>query len=110
MSLLLMAMERALGLAGRHLVRFKYFGLLTLFFMIIPLLFAAPVFIPSFPVRVYRFRYLCAIGSRAPIAFSLIQVLIYGGCLFVILLCFGTLLKHRNNSGALPVKQQDYGA
>lgn len=59
---MLMAVERALGLLGRHLVTRRFFGILTLIFSLISICFATPLFLPSFPVRVYRFRYLCAIG------------------------------------------------
>lgn len=57
-----MALERALGLMGRSLVTQKFFGFLTLIFTFISIFFAAPIFLPNFPVCVYRFRYLCAIG------------------------------------------------
>lgn len=36
--------------------------------------------------------------------------MIYGGCFFVLLLCFGSLLRYRVNDRHLPVKPQDYGA
>lgn len=49
--------------------------------------------------------------SGSPIVYSIIQILIYGGCLFVLLLCFGSLLRYRSyQNRQLPVKSQDYGA
>uniref|UniRef100_A0A915EN23 Uncharacterized protein n=1 Tax=Ditylenchus dipsaci TaxID=166011 RepID=A0A915EN23_9BILA len=105
-----MAMERAIGLIGRHLVTSKHFTILSLIFTIASMCFASPAFLPNFYTHVYRFRYLCAIGSKSPIIYSLIQILIYGGCLFVLLVCFGSLLTYRIDTRSLPNKPQDYSS
>ncbi|KAL3095402.1 hypothetical protein niasHS_007501 [Heterodera schachtii] len=110
LSLTLMAMERALGLIGRHLVTVRFFGSLSVLFLVVPFCFAAPLFLHGFPVSIYPFRYLCAIGDGSPLVYSIVQILVYGGCLFVLLLCFGSILKHKRAERSLPVKPQDYGA
>lgn len=62
LGIMLMAMERALGLIGRHLVKPKNFAILSIVFFLASNCFAVPLFMTSFPVRVYHFRYLCAVG------------------------------------------------
>uniref|UniRef100_A0A1I8B4A2 G_PROTEIN_RECEP_F1_2 domain-containing protein n=1 Tax=Meloidogyne hapla TaxID=6305 RepID=A0A1I8B4A2_MELHA len=103
-------MERALSLIRRHLVTRRIFGSLAILFMIIPICFAAPLLISGFPVSVFTYRYLCAIGSGSPVLYSLAQLLVYGGCLFVLLICFGSILKQKRIVRSLPVKPEHYGA
>ncbi|KAF7632207.1 hypothetical protein Mgra_00008391 [Meloidogyne graminicola] len=108
--LTLIAMERALSLIRRHLVTRKIFGSLAIVFMIIPLCFASPLLISGFPVSIYVYRYLCAIGSGSPVLYSIAQLLVYGGCLFVLLICFGSIIKQSRIVRKLPVKPEHYGA
>lgn len=123
LSIMLMAIERALGLIGRHLVKPKNFAILSFIFFIASNCFAIPLLLTNFPVRVYHSRFLCAVGrlnyyqnflinkfSRSTISYTIAQILVYGGCLFVLLLCFGSLLHYRVDNRHLPVKPQDYSA
>ncbi|KAI1731917.1 7 transmembrane receptor (rhodopsin family) domain-containing protein [Ditylenchus destructor] len=110
LSIVLMAIERALGLHGRHLVKARYYMILSLIFTAAACVLATPTFLPNFNTRVYRFRYLCAIGSMAPVSYTMVQILIYGGCSFVLLVCFGSLFSYKLDSRSLPVKPQDYGS
>ncbi|KAI6233640.1 Melanin-concentrating hormone receptor 2 [Aphelenchoides fujianensis] len=84
-TIMLMSMERALGLTanGRHFVTPRYAVAFSLLFGIIAFCFAAPTFFSAFPVHPYPWRYLCAIGGESPVAYSIVQMLAYGGCIFV---------------------------
>ncbi|CAK5078156.1 unnamed protein product [Meloidogyne enterolobii] len=110
LTLTLIAMERALTLIRRHLVTRKIFGSLAILFMIIPICFATPLLIPGFQVSVFPYRYLCAIGSGSPVLYSLAQLLVYGGCIFVLLICFGSIIKQKRIVRSLPAKPEQYGA
>ncbi|KAI1725423.1 7 transmembrane receptor (rhodopsin family) domain-containing protein [Ditylenchus destructor] len=110
LSIVLMAIERALGLHGRHLVKARYYMIISVIFTAAACALATPTFLPNFNTRVYRFRYLCAIGSMAPVSYTMVQILIYGGCSFVLLVCFGSLFSYKLDSRSLPVKPQDYGS
>ncbi|KAH7732022.1 GPCR protein [Aphelenchoides avenae] len=100
-ALVLMAIERALGLMsnGRHLVTPKYLAMVAAVFLLVALSFSMPLAFPAFPV------------SNSPIVYTIVQILVYGGCLFVLLICFGSLLRHKNQNRdrSLPVRPQDYG-
>uniref|UniRef100_A0A914DIQ0 G-protein coupled receptors family 1 profile domain-containing protein n=1 Tax=Acrobeloides nanus TaxID=290746 RepID=A0A914DIQ0_9BILA len=112
LAITLMAMERALGLVanGHRLLAPKYVLTLSLMFTIVASCFAAPLIFSSFPVSPYPHRYLCAIASYSPIAYTIVQIWVYSGCLFVLLICFGSMIRHSQVSRSLPIKPQDYSA
>ncbi|KAI6176454.1 Melanin-concentrating hormone receptor 2 [Aphelenchoides bicaudatus] len=108
----LMAMERALGLTdnGRFLVTPKYALAFSVIFGLVAFCFATPAFMSTFSVQAYPYRYLCDIGGQAPIAYSIVQMVAFGGCIFVNTICFGALIRYNNIDRSLPARPQDYGA
>ncbi|KAI6187600.1 Melanin-concentrating hormone receptor 2 [Aphelenchoides besseyi] len=111
-TIMLMSMERALGLTanGRHFVTPRYALAFSILFTVIAFCFAAPTFFSAFPVHPYPWRYLCAIGGQSPVAYSIVQMVAYGGCIFVMTICFGALIRYNNIDRSLPARPQDYGA
>ncbi|KAI6214560.1 Melanin-concentrating hormone receptor 2 [Aphelenchoides besseyi] len=111
-TIMLMSMERALGLTanGRHFVTPRYALVFSTLFTVIAFCFAAPTFFSAFPVHPYPWRYLCAIGGQSPVAYSIVQMVAYGGCIFVMTICFGALIRYNNIDRSLPARPQDYGA
>jgi hypothetical protein len=108
----LMASERALNLTtnGRQLVTIRYAFAFSILFAAIAFCFAAPAFFSSFPVRPFPHRYLCAISGQSPIAYSIVQIFVYCGCVFVITVCLVVLIRYNNIDRSLPVRPENYGA
>ncbi|VDK45840.1 unnamed protein product [Anisakis simplex] len=114
MGIMIMAIERAITLFFPQLRTFTFartlYILAALFTMSI--CFAIPVLTSNIPVKPFRFRYVCAVNSEVPILYPIMQILVYGGCLFVSLICFGALLSRGNHdkSRSLPIQSQDYSS
>ncbi|KAK6731748.1 hypothetical protein RB195_007920 [Necator americanus] len=59
------------------------------------------------PVRPFRNRYVCAVGSGAPLGYTLSRVVLYIGCLLVLLMCMSAIFKKREGN-SLPQQSHDY--
>uniref|UniRef100_A0A0M3HU78 G_PROTEIN_RECEP_F1_2 domain-containing protein n=1 Tax=Ascaris lumbricoides TaxID=6252 RepID=A0A0M3HU78_ASCLU len=112
MSLMIMAVERAITLFFPHRPTFNRSRTIAIVATLwaLSFCFAIPILTPSIPVKPFKFRYLCAVDSNGPILFPLARILVYGGCLFISLVCFGALLSRGNQDKAksLPVKPEEY--
>ncbi|VDM41239.1 unnamed protein product [Toxocara canis] len=112
MGLMIMAVERAITLFFAHRPTFTRARTVATVVALwtISTCFAIPILTPGIPVKPFKSRYLCAVDSNAPILFPLAQILVYGGCLFISLVCFGALLSRGNQdkTRSLPIKPQDY--
>ncbi|KAE9553711.1 hypothetical protein FO519_003066 [Halicephalobus sp. NKZ332] len=108
--IVIMALERVAALkkelkffsSGQSVLRF------SLLLTVVAVAFAIPVAFSGFPVEIYRYRYLCAIGTGSPLAYNIVEALVFIGTLFFTLFCFGYILKKGNEPRSLPVKPQDY--
>ncbi|CAD5220045.1 unnamed protein product [Bursaphelenchus xylophilus] len=114
-TIMLMAVERALGLttSGRLLLTRRYAICLSLLFTAISFCFASPALFKGFNVQPFPYRYICAIGSNAPLPYAIVQMIVYGGGIFVITMCFCAIMRYKRfttDSRTLPAKPQDYGA
>ncbi|KHJ94009.1 hypothetical protein OESDEN_06067 [Oesophagostomum dentatum] len=68
------------------------------------------VSIPSaavLPVKPFRNRYVCSVSSGAPLGYTLTRVVLYIGCLCVLLVCLSAIFKKRGIN-SLPQQTQDY--
>uniref|UniRef100_A0AC34QHC5 G-protein coupled receptors family 1 profile domain-containing protein n=1 Tax=Panagrolaimus sp. JU765 TaxID=591449 RepID=A0AC34QHC5_9BILA len=110
--IVIMATERVATLSPnfRNYASAKCVVGVQIIFTAIAFAFAIPTAFNGFPVKIYRYRYLCAIGSGSPLAYNIIEILIYCASLIFILICFGYILKKGNEPRSLPVKPQDYEA
>uniref|UniRef100_A0AC35ERX2 G-protein coupled receptors family 1 profile domain-containing protein n=1 Tax=Panagrolaimus sp. PS1159 TaxID=55785 RepID=A0AC35ERX2_9BILA len=108
--LVIMAMERTTSLMESWKVRITANHCIVFFFgfTIVAALFALPLAFNGFPVKSYRFRYLCAIGSYSALAYNIVEILVYIFTLIFLLCCFGYIFKKGNEPRSLPVKPQDY--
>lgn len=48
--------------------------------------------------------------SQSPIAYAIVQMVAFGGSIFVNTICFGVLIRYNNIDRSLPARPQDYGA
>ncbi|GMT05980.1 hypothetical protein PENTCL1PPCAC_28154 [Pristionchus entomophagus] len=112
-SLILMAVERTITIASSP-NQPLFTPLRCLIFhgalIAIALAITLPIVTPAIPVKQFAFRYLCAIGSGSPIAFTATSLLLFIGCLLVFLICAGAILARKQNKRNLPVRPADYSA
>uniref|UniRef100_A0A7E4VKG3 G_PROTEIN_RECEP_F1_2 domain-containing protein n=1 Tax=Panagrellus redivivus TaxID=6233 RepID=A0A7E4VKG3_PANRE len=108
--IVIMAMERVTSLvtAWRERATAKHFCLLLLALTAVAFAFSIPLAVPAFPVQVFHYRFLCGIGNQSPLAYNIVEILVYFGTLIFLLICFGFILKKGNEPRSLPVKPQDY--
>ncbi|KAF8353821.1 hypothetical protein PRIPAC_95444 [Pristionchus pacificus] len=112
-SLILMAVERTIVIASspkqplftpiRCLI---FHGAL----IAIALALTLPIVTPAIPVKQFSFRYVCAISSGTPIAFTATSLLLFIGCFLVFLICAGAILGRKTQKRNLPVRPADYSA
>ncbi|GMT35835.1 hypothetical protein PFISCL1PPCAC_27132, partial [Pristionchus fissidentatus] len=112
-SLILMAVERTIVVASSP-KQPLFTPLRSLIFhgalIAIALALTLPIVTPAIPVKQFSFRYVCAIGSGSPIAFTATTMLLFIGCLLVFLICCGGILARKQQKRNLPVQPSDYSA
>ncbi|GMR62967.1 hypothetical protein PMAYCL1PPCAC_33162 [Pristionchus mayeri] len=112
-SLILMAVERTIVIASSP-KQPLFTPLRSLIFHValiaIALALTLPVVTPAIPVKTFAFRYVCAIGSGSPIAFTATSLLLFIGCFLVFLICSGAILARKTQKRNLPVRPADYSA
>ena len=51
-----------------------------------------------------------SVYRHVPVAYSVLNMVAYCGCIFVIAICFGALIRFNSIDRSLPARPQDYGA
>ncbi|PAV88521.1 hypothetical protein WR25_07903 [Diploscapter pachys] len=123
--IMLISAERAVGMIlrdneyeregkqnGRYLDGFKVTALATLLCLIAAAVSLATLS-PAIPVVEFSNRYLCGIGEKSPIGYSIARIILYLGCLSVVLVCSCAIFRKRiytsqeliSSDGSLDVPQ-----
>lgn len=119
LGIMLMAIDRAVALLDvreynrRLTVSRTLVGVCGVW--LIGLCYCVPIAIGSVPSDVYLYRYFCAITNKSPVLFSIVLILTYFACSWMLLLSFGVILyrAHQERLGersALPQKPADFTA
>ncbi|PAV57296.1 hypothetical protein WR25_23260 [Diploscapter pachys] len=117
--IMLMSAERAAGMIlrdneyereakqnGRYLDGFKVTVLATLLCLIAAAVSLATLS-PAIPVVEFSNRYLCGIGEKSPIGYSIARIILYLGCLSVVLVCSCAIFRKRQLA-SLPQQSHEY--
>uniref|UniRef100_A0A914WQL3 G-protein coupled receptors family 1 profile domain-containing protein n=1 Tax=Plectus sambesii TaxID=2011161 RepID=A0A914WQL3_9BILA len=119
MGIMLMGMDRAIALLdvreyGRRVTISRTF-LAAGGVWFIGLCYCIPIAINSIPSDIFLYRYFCAITKQSPVLFTIVLILTYFACSWLLLLAFGIVLyrAHQERLGersALPQKPTDFTA
>ncbi|KAE9417337.1 hypothetical protein Angca_001968 [Angiostrongylus cantonensis] len=121
LTLILMSVERAVGLAidtpptpdaqplpeKSRLLNSNRIVVFSIFHGFASLVIASPSATSLVPVKAFRNRYVCATGSGAPLGYILTRLALYIACLCVLLVCISLIFKKRGEH-SLPQHFHEY--
>uniref|UniRef100_A0A1I7UPY4 G_PROTEIN_RECEP_F1_2 domain-containing protein n=1 Tax=Caenorhabditis tropicalis TaxID=1561998 RepID=A0A1I7UPY4_9PELO len=104
--LMIIGAERALGIIlGPEYVTHgdKYLSglritVVSLILSFVSISFASVVFMSVIPIKPFRNRYVCGIDGGGPVGYVIARLIVYFGCLAVILVAIGAILQKRTAS------------
>uniref|UniRef100_A0A8R1DJW1 G-protein coupled receptors family 1 profile domain-containing protein n=1 Tax=Caenorhabditis japonica TaxID=281687 RepID=A0A8R1DJW1_CAEJA len=112
---MLIGAERALGIVlgpeyvthgHRYLSGLRLTGV-SVILSCVSISFASVVFLNVIPTKPFRNRYVCGIDGGGPIGYVIVRLVVYFGCLAVILVAIGAILQRRTAS-SIPPNTQEY--
>ncbi|CAO4385075.1 unnamed protein product [Caenorhabditis nigoni] len=112
--LMIIGAERALGIilgpeyvthGHKYLSGLRITGV-SLILSCVSISFASVVFMNVIPTKPFRNRYVCGIDGGGPIGYVIARLIVYTGCLAVILVAIGAILQKRTAASISPNTQE----
>ncbi|CCD63038.1 G-protein coupled receptors family 1 profile domain-containing protein [Caenorhabditis elegans] len=112
--LMIIGAERALGIilgpeyvthGHKYLSGLRITGVSTIL-SFVSISFASAVFMNVIPTKPFRNRYVCGIDGGGPIGYVIARLVVYFGCLAVILVACGAILQKRTAASISPNTQE----
>ncbi|EGT30611.1 hypothetical protein CAEBREN_11590 [Caenorhabditis brenneri] len=112
--LMIIGAERALGIilgpeyvthGHKYLSGLRITGV-SMILSCVSISFASVVFMNVIPTKPFRNRYVCGIDGGGPIGYVIARLIVYFGCLAVILVAIGAILQKRTAASISPNTQE----